>query len=154
MRRAWCETIIWRKPCRMPRSVNSRGCLSTSAPSAGAPSSRSAGSTRRARPVRPAGTGSTPCRCRCGYGTALRAVRTTTATSTRQGIYWRRGSASSPTRKVPRGTREPWRLYPPKRSGRGRKTLEDRIGPRRQTSKNRESPGFNYGECQNRFGKL
>lgn len=63
-------------------------------------------------------------------------VRTTTATSMRRETYWRRGSASSPTRKVPRGTREPWRLQPPKRSGRGRKTLEDYIGPRRQTSQN------------------
>ena len=148
MRRAWCETIIWRKPCRMPRSVSSHGCLSTSAPSAGARSSRSGASTRQARPARPAGTGSTCCRCRYGRGTAPCAVRTTTATSTPQRTFSRRGSASSPTRKVPRGTREPWRLYPPKRSGRGRKTLEDRIGPRRQTSKNRESPGFNYRECQ------
>ena len=45
-------------------------------------------------------------------------------------------NAARNTRKVPRGTREPWRLQPPKRSGRGRKTLEDYIGPRRQTSQN------------------
>ena len=45
--------------------------------------------------------------------------------------------------------REPWRLQSPKRSWRGRKTRGDRNGPRRQTSQNRESPGFNYGECQN-----
>ena len=34
---------------------------------------------------------------------------------------------------------EAWKAYaeePPKRSGRGRKTLEDYIGPRRQTSQN------------------
>ena len=66
----------------------------------------------------------------------------------RRETYWRRGNASSPTRKVPRGTREPWRLQSPKRSWRGRKTRGDRNGPRRQTSQNRESPGFNYGECQ------
>ena len=65
-----------------------------------------------------------------------------------QRTFSRRGSASSPTRKVPRGTREPWRLQSPKRSWRGRKTRGDRNGPRRQTSQNRESPGFNYGECQ------
>lgn len=47
----------------------------------------SAASTRRARPARPAGTGSTPYRCRCGRGTVLRAVRTTTATSTRRETY-------------------------------------------------------------------
>lgn len=76
---------------------------------ADAPSSGSTGSIRRARPARSAGTGSTPCRCRCGRGTVLRAVRTTTATSTRRETYWRRENASSPTRKVPRGTREPWR---------------------------------------------
>ena len=40
----------------------------------------------------------------------LRAVRTTTATSMRRETYWRRGNASSPTRKVPRGTREPGRI--------------------------------------------
>lgn len=112
-------------------------------------SSRSGASTRQARPARPADTGSTCCRCRYGRGTAPCAVRTTTATSTPQRTFSRRGSASSPTRKVPRGTREPWRLQSPKRSWRGRKTRGDRNGPRRQTSQNRESPGFNYGECQN-----
>lgn len=56
------------------------------------------------------GTWGTPCRCRYGHGTAPRAVRTTTATLMRRETYWRRGNASSPTWKVPRGTREPGRL--------------------------------------------